>query len=538
MKESKRPLTLLGVVVMAMSLMVPALATESPETVETPDPKTVTITITDEDTTRTYEGYRLLKLTTSGDGDTDAQLNYAYTVNEKYHDIMAIALGLAKKDDAEAVIKAVTDDAILAEIGKLDDKTTPVNTFADTVYRAIKAKGLSSDATIEKNTATVAEGYWLIVETTNDLGEGEETMSRVILDTAGKLSVEVKPKRDKISLEKEADKKSADIGEDLVFTLTSNIPDLTNYELTTYTYYFLDTLSSGLTLKADTIKVNIEGITADLILGTDYKVYEGKSYTPKLDDNQFMVSIILMKAEYSGKKIVVTYDATVNENAEVGVEHNKVQVTYSNTPHDEGTGKTVIKEVPVYNFKIDVIKYADGDTDGHKDNKYDPDSSDMLLDGAEFVLYKEVEVKGVDGNPTNEGDGNKVVVKAYYKYDADTKKIEWVAEADADTQATTDGTFSVVGLAEGTYYLVETKAPAGYNLLKYEVKIELNEVNTTDENGEITYALTTYIQTETGPELPSTGGIGTTMFYVLGGLLTLSAAVLLITKRRLSSFEE
>ena len=133
--------------------------------------------------------------------------------------------------------------------------------------------------------------------------------------------------------------------------------------------------------------------------------------------------------------------------------------------------------------------------------------------------------------------------KLYYKYNTIDKKVEWVAEAEA-TKVVTDanGFASFKGLDSGKYYMHETAAPKGYNLLKSDV--EVNITATYGDNGQITLssAVSTdsgqYIQTESienksGAQLPETGGIGTTIFYILGGVLLVGAAVMLVARRRM-----
>ena len=181
----------------------------------------------------------------------------------------------------------------------------------------------------------------------------------------------------------------------------------------------------------------------------------------------------------------------------------------------------------VYNFNMDVDKY-----DGTDTNK--------KLKDAVFVLYK------------SDGTGNK-----YYKWDEVNKKVTWVAEAEKETAATQKATneygkATFEGLKAGTYYLEEITAPKGYNKLKDPVEVKIEP--TYDTNGTLDTSAGTckltqdaangnhYYQVQSiankaGAVLPSTGGIGTTIFYVLGSILVLGAAVLLIVKKRMKDQE-
>lgn len=128
--------------------------------------------------------------------------------------------------------------------------------------------------------------------------------------------------------------------------------------------------------------------------------------------------------------------------------------------------------------------------------------------------------------------------KLYYKADETSGEVTWVAEADRDTAATkvitdADGAASFDGIANGTYKLEETAAPAGYNLLTEPVTVTVNGATATADNLSA-LTVTKQIENNTGSLLPSTGGVGTTMMFIVGGALALGAAVLFVTKKRMS----
>lgn len=197
-------------------------------------------------------------------------------------------------------------------------------------------------------------------------------------------------------------------------------------------------------------------------------------------------------------------------------------MTYSNDPaHDTTT--TVTDKEYVYSAEIVIDKYA---------GQEDVADTSKKLAGAEFVLYKE-----------------EAGVKSYYKYTAAAgetpAKVEWVAKAADATVVTTDanGAAEFNGLKNGTYQLLEIKAPTGYNLLTDPVEVDINVELADDKiltEGEIVacevnLSVTKQVENNTGVELPSTGGMGTTIFYTVGGLLMAAAVVLLITKKKLSN---
>ena len=297
---------------------------------------------------------------------------------------------------------------------------------------------------------------------------------------------------------KEGDKGSADIGETVNYTITGKVPDYTGFE--TYTYAITDTLSEGLTFNKD-VKVTIGGTDVTSACTVTYDV-EGNA-------NKFTVSIPV-KNYTIGAEIKVTYSAVVNEKAIAKIETNKAELKYSNNPTDSTkTTTTPPQEAKVYSSKIVIDKYEDG-------------SADKKLAGAKFVLYKEV--------TTGEG-AEAVTTKLYYKWNDTAKKVEWVENKADATVKTTDssGAASFDGIANGTYYLEEIEAPAGYNQLKEPVQVT---VNGGDTEAELT--VTQPVANSTGTELPSTGGMGTTLFYTLGAILVLGAGVLLVTKKRMS----
>ena len=189
------------------------------------------------------------------------------------------------------------------------------------------------------------------------------------------------------------------------------------------------------------------------------------------------------------------------------VSKNEAKLTYSNDPTD--STKTTItppQEQKVYTSKIVIDKFESG-------------NENIKLPNAKFVLYKEEKT-------------GETVSKVYYQWDETAKKVKWVKDMNDATVVTTNekGEATFGGLADGTYYLVETEAPAGYNPLTapLEVKVEGSSTDITK------LSVTAKVANKTGTTLPSTGGMGTTVFYVLGSALVLGAVVLLVTKKRMS----
>ena len=301
----------------------------------------------------------------------------------------------------------------------------------------------------------------------------------------------------------------------------------------TYTFTISDTMSKGLTFDATKVVVTIGSAT--LAAHDNYKLTEPAD--PE-KDNTFTITftkaqLVNYVKHADGAEIVVTYKATLNSNALItDKETNTAKLTYSNNPDGTGTGTGTTPDAPVYIYDFDIDVYKYDDTDNKAEQGADKDKTKKLA-GAEFILYKEV----VENNET---------VKYYYR-NGDAKKVEWVTKRDQATPQTTNakGEASFQGIAAGSYFLEETKAPDGYNKLKDPVPVTITakydgdgKLIETSANANTTtggqHIQKVEVPNKAGAVLPSTGGIGTTIFYVLGSILALSAAVLLIVKKRMN----
>ena len=396
------------------------------------------------------------------------------------------------------------------------------------------------------NALTIPEakaGYYLFVDTT-DFSKDDSYHSYnsfLLMVTKGNWNVPITPKAEKPTVEKKVYDNpdgtstggfgsSADhaINEKFQFQLTATLPDSTNRAYDYYDKYsviFHDTLSEGITYDKDdeldsvVIKSN----------GNTYNITDSSKYTIDTTDlesqNSFVVNIDVKACAKdagfdlnNGATITVTYTAHLNDKAYVNTAGgstsniNKVYLTYSNNPKDESSiGKTPESKVCVYTYQLNNTKYHDDDTPGHE------------LAGAGFRLYsgkdctEEQEIK-LKKNTT---DGT---YSPYFGTDAGDEMI-------SDNK----GQFNVKGLDAGTYYLRETKTPDDYSacpdkeIVISATHTEYNVALSGDLNNKI-------INIKAGGiTLPSTGGIGTTIFYVVGGGLMVAAIVLLVTKKRMEN---
>lgn len=355
---------------------------------------------------------------------------------------------------------------------------------------------------------------------------------------------------EKSTTEKWNDVADYNIGDAVPFKLYGTMPDtLDDYEH--YYYQFSDSLGSQFEVPKN-IKIYIDGKEITPAIGV---CEVSTAAATETRGPELMVKFNDIKSIDIDKKtegiqsitkdsiVTIEYTAVLNSNAEIGLpgQENKVKLVYSNNPNATGdgttqpadTGETPEDKVIVFTYELDTTK-----VDGIDNTK--------KLENAEFKLYR---MKGS--------------TKEYVKVDADSKVAGWTdTAADATTLISdTNGLFKVIGLDDGTYYLEETKAPSGYNKLTnaVEVVITATTVNNQSWNSTPAKALTKLdvtadgkagtgnvdtgiasinIANSKGSTLPSTGGIGTTIFYVLGGTLVVGSGIALVTKKRLGKNED
>lgn len=294
---------------------------------------------------------------------------------------------------------------------------------------------------------------------------------------------------------------SVKVGDTVTYTITGKVPDTTGYS--TYKYEINDTMTEGLTFSGiNSINVTVGGepLTSNITKTETTHGFKLEITVKNLQDKV-------------GKDIVVTYTAKVNDKAVAKVSYNQATLTYHNDPTSTEPITTPQQIQTVYSAQIEI-------------NKVDSNNGSALAN-ATFVLK----------NASNQ----------YYRY-ADNV-VSWVGNVADATKKTTgaDGKATFDGLNDGTYYLVETAAPDGYNLLEEEKTVTVDGTKAADGITSVTLKYdsdettvkgalidTVRVENSTGSILPSTGGIGTTIFYIVGGVLVAAAVVLLVAKKRTS----
>lgn len=487
MKKLKKMVAVLLTAIMAMAMSVSVFASTQTGTLK--------VKVNDKNTleNQTIKVYKLFDLSRSGE-------NYAYTVNSEYEDILKTVLNISKENPT-------SDDYYSALSKKTDTKEIQsfANEFTKAAVKANKAE-TAKKANITKGTTEVSfdkldYGYYLVYQT----GTKEIQSSLVSLDAAEK---EVDLKGTAPSIEKTADKTSVNIGDTVTYTITGTIPDTTGYD--EYQYIIKDTLSNGLTFDGNTT-VAITDSTGNPSEAPGATI-EGQNMT--LDLSAWVRS----NQENKGKTFTVTYKAKVNENAVV-TENNKATLTYGNDPSSTTTTTPNEVKTPTYPLQI---------------KKVDSANTDKLLAGAKFKLYKNKD----DVDAVND-KAIKVNKKADGKYVVDPAGIttEIVSVSNQLDDINTGCNLYLNGLEAGTYYLVETEAPDGYNKVSGTIEVTITKSTTTNVSewtltaqGAEGQVLT--VQNSTGTILPSTGGAGTIIFSIVAGVLILGVAASFIKDRR------
>ena len=304
------------------------------------------------------------------------------------------------------------------------------------------------------------------------------------------------------STEKHGTVNDAEIGQTVSFRSTVTLP------VGSQNVTFHDTMSTGLTLNIESIKVYTDAALTTALSEGHYTVT-----APGTDGCSFDISFTeaYLNGLTSKASVYVGYTAVLSANAVVGGAGNP---NTSHVSYGERNNSTPGSTTKTYTWSFDVLKYGNG-------------NESKLLNGAQFVLLNS-ERKQVAKFQDGKLNGWESVPAA-----GKDDTVTWPAEAVMTTEG--QGKIAIIGLDAGTYYLREIKAPDGYNTLKDDVSVEIKPEAGNDAQGGDTLtlaAITAKVNNQSGTELPSTGGVGTTVFYVLGGILAVGAAVLLIARKR------
>ena len=380
--------------------------------------------------------------------------------------------------------------------------------FAKLAQQQLYGKTADATATASSKTVKLSNlnlGYYLLDTTLGTLCSLDTTNPDVVMEE----------KNEKPSAEKEVQEDSTDESGD---SNDADIKQTVNYKATitvqagAENYALYDSMSDGLTWSG-TVSVAVGGKT---VASTNYDVKSNVTVDDVTYDFVVEFKNSYIQTLSAGTQIVVTYSATLNENAVVGLPGNPNEITlkYGDENHPSWTP---VDETITYTWDMDVLKYANG-------------VESNTLTGVKFVLLNNDKTKVatvVNGKLT----GWVAVPDA-----GEDGTITWPANTTLTTDA--NGKISIDGLDADTYYLRETEALPGYNKLSDDVEVKITGATKNTETETLEYkTVEAKVNNQSGTELPSTGGIGTTILYTLGGILVLAAVVLLVTKKRMSVAE-
>ena len=510
MKRMKRIMALMLAAIMMMAMSVTAFAAGGATGAHT-----LTVNVKSTEPAQDLKGqtinlYKLFDVTESKSGETT---NYAYTVNNTYKAALASVLKIGETAKDEEFVKAVAD------------QEATIQQFANDFTAKALTDNLGATKTSEKITESKTSyeftgldaGYYLVYVT-----GGKEIQSSLV--TVDETTTTVNLKTEAPSITKTADKETVSIGQVVKYTVTGSIPDTTGYAK--YVYKIHDELSTGLDFvndaagtacEANSVKVTVAFKDTDV---TDASKAPTTATLDAVNHRKMTLDLsswVRENQRNKGKEFNVTYYAKVNDKAVVA-EKNSAKLEYGNDP--DNTTETTPSEAKTPTYPLN-IKKTDHKTSG-------------LLAGAKFSLYTETEYnKDADTRQAIKVTGTNG------NYVVDPTSENTVFESAATKIGENEYNLHVNGLAEGTYYLVETKAPDGYNKLTAPVVIKITKSTDTDVNnwtiskdGTVETDKIIDIENSTGSLLPSTGGRGAIAFAVIAALLVFGVAVSFIRDKR------
>ena len=482
MKHMKKLASVLLTLVMALVLTVPAFAAQEGELTGG------SITINDAVPEQIYNAYQLLYLE-SNNKDAGA---YAYKANSAWETWLKTQTSYVSFDTQGYVTWVEgADAAAFAELAQAE----AVKMTADATATASAAAEGSTYSTVKFENLKL--GYYLVDTTLGTLCSLDTTNPDAVVEEKNEAPTNVKTVEED-STGTYGKKNDADIGQ------TVNFKSTITAQAGAENYVFHDTMSAGLTY------TGVTGITLNS------SAMDASNYTvtaPAADGDTFDVTFTQAFCDTlkANDQIVISYTATLNENAVIAGEGNPntSKVSYGDSSNTKYTPDSQTK---TYTWDVDVFKYTrEGETE-------------KALAGATFTLSKNT--------------GDELIPIALVSEGSNVYRVAMTGENSIVTEITTDttGKFTIQGLDADTYYLDETKAPDGYNVLADPITIVIGDNGVVNGTAEAPQGVNEVkVLNQTGSVLPSTGGIGTTIFYVLGTILVLGAGVLLVTRKRMSA---
>ena len=576
MKKARKLTAVLLSLVMLLALVVPASAAEN-----------YSITIHNDKTGHTYEAYQIFAGTVSSDAATDGEaegpmlgdITWGSGVDDARYAELLAAL---KADATIGAFEGMEDAADAAAVAAALDGATAETAaaFADVVSDYLAETPTGDTNTMTGGTYVIEglpAGYYLVKDKDDTLDGTADTATDYIVQVLGNVAMEPKDSGIPTVLKKVYDEEFAvndeegtygtgyndvadwDIGDRVPFKLIAAVPqNIDSYE--EYTFIFHDTLSAGLTLDPESLHVYVTETTNANInefLPQNEDLYDVSDVDV---DGSFTVTIPNIKAlnshDHAANFIIVAYDAILNANAEIGLDGNpnSVSLEFSNDPNGDGLGRTAEDTVIVFTYELDGTK-VDGKTQAALQN-----AKFVLLNGAktEAAMVVDGKVKEWVKVATEAAADDVQMPETYEGWLELNQQHNGLILTSAE-----GGTFKIAGLDDGTYFLREIQAPNGYNLLEEDVQLVITATtangqdwnsgiatdalkgltitvdNGAAQNGDLdTGIVEVTVENNRGATLPETGGMGTTLFYIIGGLLVVGAGILLVVRIRMKAHNE
>ena len=495
--KRKKLLALLLTLVLALGLLpMSAFAAQTPVT----PTSTASITVQNAVENDNLAAYKVIDIT------YDAGTNHlSYEWNSDFADFFA---GTTEYNTTAYTVE---------QFAKLQNNSDPVKNLLAQLPKYIVNEGITPEKTkiVDANgTATFADlamGEYFIRPTssTSVYQLMLQKIEPTVVDGTYKIDNEkFTAKKSEVTITKTADKTSVTKKEKVAYTVTVDIPTYAA-NTTDKSFYVSDLLADGLTLDTASIAVKIDGVAVDAAAYTlDTTATTGYTFKFSVSTDQYTNNW----SANGGKQLVITYTATLNadDTTEVNTpETNTATFDYSFYPYVENSHKQKTASADVTTFAIKIDKYAD-------------DSSSTKLAKAKFDLYRTATQAEIDAGTSVEIPHT--AVKGI--------KLESGLVTDNNGSATFEK-YQANG-THYTYYLVETQAPSGYNILDHAVEVQFTDADVSTTDG----VYTVRISNKTGFRLPITGGTGTVIFTVVGIALMVGAVVLLVLSRKKSKAKE
>ena len=475
---------------------------------------------TNDEATHTYEAYQIF----SGTIVNGELWEIEWAEGVKSADLLAALKGAA--DASFAALFADCNSAYdVAGVLDANDEAAFNEAFAEIVSKNLKTVTGSGSSTI----TGLNPGYYFVKDQDGSLDGENGAYTRFILKllntNAGVTAKSDLPTLDKVINEGTGvTANTASIGDDVEFKLTSKVPDMTGYNK----YFFVvnDTLSSGFAFNND-VEVTVDGEAADF-------------YVTDLGGGKIKIVLEDFYGNYNddvGADIVITYSAKLDSDANLGTEGNTnvANLVYSNNPNFEYTGN-VDEDSSTTDYPDEPNPGTPDDPTTPEDETTPPEPTGDTPDITTVTYATTLQIIKVDG-----GNTDQTLPGAIFKLEKQDGEGTYVQVGELITTGA-DGLATFAGLGEGTYRITETQAPENYNGLTDSIVVTLDATATVtsiewkDDHAKMEFENNTFkitVENNKGSSLPTTGGMGTTLIYVLGGMLVLCSIVLIITRKRM-----